>query len=97
MITEFRGRVKTAGFTLVFLLIPVNAVGQTVQQAAEQAKDAGQKGTVVSVYFTNVMWVKSQTGPPTLPCPLSYTRWERERYCSDATVTFVFFCFKSSR
>lgn len=45
---------KIACFTLVFLLIPVNAVGQTVQQAVEQAKDAGQKGTGTFL-FTSIM------------------------------------------
>lgn len=33
-------------YTYVFL-IPVNTVGQTVQQAVDQAKDAGQKGTIL--------------------------------------------------
>lgn len=43
MTTEIRGRVKPAQLTFFFLLIAVDTVSQTVQQAAEQAKDAGQK------------------------------------------------------
>lgn len=33
--------------TFYFLLTAVDTVNQTVQQAAEQAKSAGQKGTVM--------------------------------------------------
>lgn len=73
----------------------MDAVNQTVQQAAEQAKNAGQKGMVMFMFISKFRTVKSQTGPPTLLCSLSHTWWERGSCCNDATVTFVFFSLKA--
>lgn len=43
----------------------MNTVGQTVQQAVEQAKDAGQKGMVVFCWST-ASRLKALIGPPAL-------------------------------
>lgn len=78
----------------LFLLIPANTVGQTVQQAVEQAKDAGQKGRVTLLCISTTSLVKSHIGLCSLtPCPAAGGKGEGIALMLQ--LPFVFFASKA--
>lgn len=66
-----------------------------MQQAAEQAKDAGQKGTVMFVFISKCHDREILDRAPNPALLLVPHLVERGSYCSDATVTFVFSLLKA--